>query len=210
MININTIYEAFKISSNPGQTKYIAPSEFNSIIKRALSSLFYTAINDYYVDQTWSEILGYFRREEDSFRTNNVFPFPNRSGKTELLEAKYGTDYNDVTIVSVSEWQDARSRKLDGPTQEYPIAMLMNSGYKVEPIPNRVRYTFLKRPVDPIWGFTLSGTDYIYNPATSTDLEWPEAQLDRFVDRLIDFGAQVKRDVFLPSYKQIKIDQAQP
>jgi len=64
---------------------------------------------------------------------------------------------------------------LTKPTESFPQYLWENERIILHPqsINNvdNIKISYIRRPLDVVWGYTLSGNAYIYNPNTST---WPE------------------------------------
>lgn len=81
-----------------------------------------------------------------------------------------------VEVVTDAVWSDRLASSLKYPDKEYPICRFI--GGRIEFAPKDLKYvsmTYLRMPNPAILGYTIdSNNDIVYNPATSTQFEWPE------------------------------------
>ena len=81
-----------------------------------------------------------------------------------------------VEVVTDAVWSDRLASSLKYPDKEYPICRFI--GGRIEFAPKDMKYvsmTYLRMPEAAVLGYTIdSNNDIVYNPATSTQFEWPE------------------------------------
>jgi len=80
-----------------------------------------------------------------------------------------------VEFVTDGELSVRLNNYIKYPTLEYPVVAYINNQFRIYPdaITN-VTLTYVRKPVTPVYGYTLNGDFVIYDPATSVQLEWPE------------------------------------
>ena len=98
------------------------------------------------------------------------------------------------------------SSKLTAPTTTYPIYVYERQKLFVYPqtIQTGVQATYIRKPVDPIWNFTLSGNAYVYNPDTSLNFELHDAEQTEIVLKVLLYAGVVVKD---PTIIQVAAQQ---
>ena len=98
------------------------------------------------------------------------------------------------------------SSKLTAPTTTYPIYVYERQKLFVYPqtIQTGVQATYIRKPVDPIWNFTLSGNAYVYNPDTSLNFELHDSEQTEIVLKVLLYAGVVVKD---PTIIQIAAQQ---
>ena len=98
------------------------------------------------------------------------------------------------------------SSKLTAPTTTYPIYVYERQKLFVYPqtIQTGVQATYIRKPVDPIWNFTLSGNAYVYNPDTSLNFELHDSEQTEIVLKILLYAGVVVKD---PTIIQVAAQQ---
>ena len=88
------------------------------------------------------------------------------------------------------------SSKLTAPTTTYPIYIYERQKLFVYPstIQSGVQATYIRKPMDPVWNFTLSGNAYVYNPDTSINFELHDAEQTEIVLKVLLYAGVVVKD----------------
>jgi hypothetical protein len=88
------------------------------------------------------------------------------------------------------------SSKLTAPTTTYPIYVYERQKLFVYPqtIQTGIQATYIRKPVDPIWNFTLSGNAYLYNPNTSINFELHDSEQTEIVLKVLLYAGVVVKD----------------
>jgi len=110
----------------------------------------------------------------------------------------------EVYLLTDEEWVEYVTSQIIEQTFDYPIANI-KSGY-IRFLPKNlghIEFTYLRRPVKPVFGYTTADGYIAYNSATSTELEWDELnQVDILYILLSDMGIVIERgDIFQVSEK---------
>ncbi len=70
------------------------------------------------------------------------------------------------------------------PTFDYPISAYTRTGWIINPETIvSIRLSYLKFPVAPVWGYTVTNDQQIFDPATSVNSEWSDTLFGDFVLR---------------------------
>jgi hypothetical protein len=100
------------------------------------------------------------------------------------------------------------SSKLTAPTTTYPIYVYERKKLYVYPqtIQSGIQATYIRKPMDPVWNFTLSGNAYVYNPDTSINFELHDAEQTEIVLKILLYAGVVVKD---PTIIQVAAQQVQ-
>jgi hypothetical protein len=183
---------------------YVSPSEFNT----ALEAFNLEFFNDY--------MKGYEATQEYS---DDLLPFVKTLGDNSnpaIDIDSYGyapipTDYVRYARVNVYELDttcegSVKNRRMVemlnndkfgyritdfyALTKRNPIGTIQNDQFYIQPTGfNKLELTYLRLPVTPVFGFTVTNGEVIYNPATSTELEWPEQTHKDFFEGIVKYMA---------------------
>lgn len=204
--------------ANKDQTgNAMTPSEYNSYLARANEDKFRM---EYGIRERGPNKPIYWQNSQDS--TDALRPFILTStiltaGPNIIpLPANYvhfvaAANYVDglpqpITIVNRDEMNQVRIDPIAFPTEDYPYGTIDGNTILVYPSSiDRIDLTYLRRPTQPVWGYTIVNDEAIYNPATSTQLEWKEMyhiDIARFI--LSYIGINFRDQELLTYAEQIK------
>jgi len=98
------------------------------------------------------------------------------------------------------------SSKLTAPTTTYPVYVYERQKLFVYPqtIQSGIEATYIRKPMDPVWNFTLSGNAYVYNPDTSINFELHDAEQTEIVLKILLYAGVVVKD---PTIIQVAAQQ---
>lgn len=100
------------------------------------------------------------------------------------VSASVKTEIHDVDS---TKWNARINDPVKIPTATYPVCTHNGQELKVMPIAAfpKVIVSFLKRPTEPIWGYTVVGDRYVYDDSASVDFEWHETMMDLIMDKTL-------------------------
>ena len=106
--------------------------------------------------------------------------------------------------VTQQEFNLARRSKLTRPSSSWPMFHITGTFVKILPanvtsaVVPRKTYTinYIKKPTDPVWGYTVNGTTgaYIYNAGTSTDFEIDDTDQTDIIIKILGYCGIIIRD----------------
>jgi len=119
-------------------------------------------------------------------------------------------DSKEVQLTQRNELLYLNSTPLLAPTTTYPIYLYENSKLYLYPktITSDVQVSYLRKPVDVIWNFTIpSGQNYYqYNPTNSVNFELSKTEQSNIILKVLLYSGVVIRD---PSIIQVASQQVQ-
>ena len=95
----------------------------------------------------------------------------------------------DVTVLPSHAFNARLCSKLIKVTKSKPIAKLA-SGQRIRVYPTdlgRAQLEYLTMPVDPVWGYTGTIAEPVYDSTTSTDPDWPEQCLNELAAATLEY-----------------------
>jgi len=115
---------------------------------------------------------------------------------------------HELERVDRGELYHLLSSKLTAPSTTYPIYVYERQKLFVYPqtIQTGVQATYIRKPTDPVWNFTLSGNAYVYNPDTSINFELHDAEQTEIVLKILLYAGVVVKD---PTIIQVAAQQVQ-
>ena len=115
---------------------------------------------------------------------------------------------HELERVDRGELYHLLSSKLTAPSTTYPIYVYERQKLFVYPqtIQTGVQATYIRKPTDPVWNFTLSGNAYVYNPDTSINFELHDAEQTEIVLKVLLYAGVVVKD---PTIIQVAAQQIQ-
>ena len=115
---------------------------------------------------------------------------------------------HEIERVDRGELYHLLSSKLTAPSTTYPIYVYERQKLFVYPqtIQTGVQATYIRKPTDPVWNFTLSGNAYVYNPDTSINFELHDAEQTEIVLKVLLYAGVVVKD---PTIIQVAAQQIQ-
>jgi len=114
--------------------------------------------------------------------------------------------YNEVKVLTDSGWSDYMSSSIITPSKKYPICNFQKGYIRFSPKNMQsVEFTYLRRPVDPVYAYTSDSGFIQYDPVNSVELEWDEPnQIDILYMLLSDVGVVVTRGDIMQVAETVK------
>lgn len=203
--SINDIYLFVQDLINKNQNGYLPPDEFNRLINQAQ----YARFNELYgkpeqyagVNMPVAKIA--YGRTQDITEKLAPFmvtsPLAVTSGEASVpsnLEHSVAMTAGGKTVkrVSLDRLANYVNSPINVPTTDYPIYAQSGETFLVYPTTiSSVSLKYLRLPNEAVWGYTVVDDTPVYNPSTSTDLEWDTTETNNIVFKLLSmFGISVK------------------
>lgn len=189
-INVNTVYQTVLSILNKEQRGYLTPFEFNNLAQQVQLEIFESYFENLnqqlrnpenssdYANRVklLQEKISVF--EEDaaititSVGSKGEGTFPTNLHRLGTLELEYGTKTPvQIQEVTRQEFNLSIRSNLTKPSIDWPIYYVQ--GNKVRILPDNpsagalysYKIQYIKKPEDPIWGYTIGGVgQYVYDP----------------------------------------------
>ena len=128
-----------------------------------------------------------------------------------LFDAGGGLPTEEIQRVERGELYHLLTSDLTAPTTRNPIYLYENKKITVYPqvIQSGIQAAYIRKPLDPIWNFTLSGNAYVYNPDTSIDFELHDSEQIEVVLKILLYAGVVVKDSTIIQVAAQQIQQEQ-
>jgi len=231
-INVNTVYRTVLLILNKEQRGYLTPDEFNKTATQVQLEIF----NEYFEDlnqqlriagndSEYSDRIKNLEQKISIFQSTGVclpavgyFNIPAVTDFYKLGTVIYN-DEKELQYVQPNELLELNLSPITRPSVYWPVYTYRDSKIYVYPktiTGNVISCTYLRKPVDPIWNFTL-GTNYqyIYNPSQynattnpngSQNFELHPIEQTNLIIRILLYAGVVIKD---PSIVQVAAQQIQ-
>ena len=199
-MTIDEIYKFVQFMANKEQRGFIKPSEFNMLAKRAQLDVLKERVGK---ASPSGSIIGYKESAQLSdelypvtvFETSltvsgDLFTFP--ADYLHFISLKYG--FNSVEMVSLGELNSRRGSALVNPSGRYPVGVIEASGVRVytdtigeSNTSNDAKLTYIKKPSDPNWAYTIVNNIEIYNSSDSTQITLSDSTHKEIANRILGY-----------------------
>ena len=224
-VSVDTVYKTVLLILNKEQRGYITPAEFNKIGEQVQLEIFENYFEDLNqqlrIPENNSEYANRVKNlyeKIDIFQhgpTDAVYHAPGSYWYAPGGVHRIGTIiYNNTTEleeIQRNEYLLVNKSPLTKPSTTYPLYILegehtvsagpppaMRQKFIVLPesIQSDIKITYVKRPSNPVWGYTVDGATggYIYNAATSTEFELHPSEQVNIIMQILLYSGVVIRD----------------
>ncbi len=184
MKKIKEIHDQINLLTTKGRTGYHTSSEIDIAVYMASKELY----NEYYKEF-----------EKTNALHDSLSPFTTNPTVITLTNGQYTlpTDFvhdlgeitagaNDVMVDVIDRAAIARRRSntLTPPSAEYPVCVYYDGYIQFYPTTiTNVKFAYLKKPVQPVYAYTISNGRDVYDDTNSVDVEWIETDLAKVTTR---------------------------
>ncbi len=225
MINVNSVYQTVLLILNQQQRGYITPDEFNKIGTQAQLTIFETYASDlnqqYRLQQNDTEYSNRIKNIEEKlqfFQRTTPIPYDGVVSGFPLLDfgipdapTVFGTadtlyrlgsvfyrDYDLGQYVQPNELKQLILSPLTQPTDKFPLYTYENYVVKIYPrsIRTDISISYLVKPRDVVWGFTLDATTgaYLYAETSSIQFDLDVTEQDELIMRILAYAGVIIQD----------------
>lgn len=197
-MDINEVFQFVSWVSNKYQAANISADEFNLACKVVTRDLFNVKIGlpeayqpgspyppqAYQVTQKITDDMRVFIKDVSITKASGYFALPTDYAALSSVSYHYvlnqtgGAPLSELRYIEVLTDAELRSRLEDNvlaPDLKYPVAAYRSEGLLVYPTTiNKLTLTYLRYPAVPVFGFSVSNDEYIYDANTSTQIDFPE------------------------------------
>jgi hypothetical protein len=222
-INVDTVYRTVLLIINKEQRGYLTPDEFNKTATQVQLEIF----NEYFEDlnqqlrvpendseyanrvKNLQEKIEIFQTEGACAPVSDYYTTPDPTNFYKLGTVIYKDD-KIVQYVQPNELLELNLSPLTKPSLYWPVYTYKNERIYIYPktiTGNVISCTYIRKPLDPVWNFTL-GTNYqyVYNSTTSVNFELHPIEQTNLITRILLYSGIVIKD---PQIIQIAAQQAQ-
>ena len=211
-ISIDTVKQYTEFLVRKNNSKTISPTQFNLIINRAQLSVFMDRYGNpheyrpgspvpakaYAITQKILDDLRVFQESANlilSLQGRASYP----TDYVHLISLKYLTQKNGsplhvpIEVVDQDKEGYRLGSEIVGPTKQYPFAVLKNTYFQIYPALVNVELNYLRYPREAFWGSTVVNGRFVFDPATSINLEWEDVVINDIVSQALkSIGISIK------------------
>jgi len=209
-VSVDTVYRTVLLIMNKEQRGNLTPDEFNKTAAQVQLEIFNEYFEDLnqmlrvpgndseYTDRVKSleEKISFFHSLGNCTYTTDHFVTPDSTNFYKIGTVIYKGE-KEVQYVQPNELLEIMLSPLTKPSLYWPVYEYKNSKIYVYPtsIKSDISCTYIKRPADPIWNFTLGlNNQYIYNPTTSQNFELHPSEQNNLITRILLYSGIVIND----------------
>jgi hypothetical protein len=221
-ISVDTVYRTVLLIINKEQRGYITPDEFNKTATQVQLEIF----NEYFDnlnqqiripdnDTEYADRVKNLQEKIAIFQTEGVCPpiaggfdIPTATDFYKLGTVIYNDD-KEVQYVQPNELLELNLSPITKPTKYWPVYTYKDFVIKVYPttITTGITCTYIRKPANPVWNFTLgTNQQYIYDATSSVQFELHPIEQTNLITRILLYSGIVIKD---PQIVQIAAQQAQ-
>ena len=230
-MNINDVHKTILYFVNKEQNAFITPAEIDLVLDKAQLVLF----NQYHTNpklpsNVQAKNYGDSQRIDDAlsaFKSKYTFTsLTSPSGVvtlpadymhlislfTTVYNAQLGRNvYSSVQVMNEEELIERLESQVIPVTADDPIA-IMNSQNRIQLFPEAPAtggVYYFRRPAVPVFGYTQSGRTITYNPLTSTQLEWRDADIMNIIVIALSYYGLNMSSEMIAQFANVKEVQGQ-
>jgi len=191
-----------------------SPNDFNNYAELASIDLF-----NYYNDERNKELI--------DVKMGQTINIPNtlsdfvvyqavmeQSGNEFLYPDDFMYDLALTNSVSKADFKKVDPDKIfnyinstiDAPSLDFPIYMPLDQS-RVVVYPTVIpSLTYLRKPITPVWAYTVINNRPVYDPLTSVDFDWSPTEVYRLTMRILNyFGISIRDTELMQEAQQLTI-----
>jgi hypothetical protein len=199
MYNVNDIYKIITFILRKQRGVFLTIDEVFLMVDKAQLEVFEYYFKDYGITQVIHDALQQFKVTNYQFTSNNGGSVSYAADYLHLLGGVFtvtGSTVNKVRFIQTDELPDALTAQLRKVNTANPIAIDTSVGFQLYPQSAQIGfYSYLKRPVKPVYGYTKVGRTITYDANTSTQLDWSDAYISKIIAKaLAYYGINMDED----------------
>ena len=230
-MNINDVHKTILYFVNKEQNAFITPAEIDLVLDKAQLVLF----NQYHTNpklpsNVQAKNYGDSQRIDDAlsaFKSKYTFTsLTSPSGLvtlpgdymhlislfTTVYNAQLGRNvYSSVQVMDEEELIERLESQVIPVNADDPVA-IMNSQNRIQLFPEAPAtggVYYFRRPAVPVFGYTQSGRTITYNPLTSTQLEWRDADIMNIIVIALSYYGLSMSSEMIAQFANVKEVQGQ-
>jgi len=198
-VTADEVYRTIQLACSKNQSGYIDPDQFNLIIKLGgLGFLDYLLgqVEQYQPGRPQPRVaLGMSKTIRLSLAAvidpisslaidgTGLSPYP---ANLQMVDAMFTTDMKKIRFVQQNKLDSYLNSSIT-PIDTNPIFLIDSAGFQFYPITlGTAKISYVHTPVEVIWGFNNNPNgDPIYDPTTSVDPEWYDADMMQVIVRAL-------------------------
>ncbi len=181
---IKEIHDQINLLTTKGRTGYHTASEIDIAVYMASKELYNEYYEEFEKENALHDSLSPFTTNPTVITlTNGQYTIPS-DFIHDLGEITAGANDVMVDVVDRAAIARRRSNTLTPPSVEYPVCVYYDGYIQFYPTTiTNVKFSYLKKPVQPVYATTISNGREVYDDTNSVDVEWIETDLAKVTTR---------------------------
>jgi hypothetical protein len=200
---IKEIHDQINLLTAKGRTGYHSPTEIDIAVYMASKALYNELYQVYEETNEISDSMSSFLSSPTLLTlTSGQATIPD-----DFIHEVGNISANGKPVKRVTHAQLSKRlvSALTPPSADYPICVFYSSFIKFYPTTiTNVYMTYLKKPVQPVYAFTVSSGRPVYDDDNSVDIEWGHDDIIRVTNKALEILAQNLSDPMLSQYSKDK------
>ena len=211
-INVNSVYRVILSVLNKEQRGYLTPDQFNRLGRQAQLDLFEKSFYDYNrqltkrnvqgVNSEYGDIAENIEEKIDLFAKSATLTLANNATTVSAPSDLYRTiqlvtsdRLTDIEKIKKTEYTFYAASQLAAPSSSFPVYYFDNGVFNILPqsITNPV-IDYIRKPLDPVWAYTVNGGQYTYDEVNSRDFEIHQSDETDLVIKILAYAGVVIKD----------------
>ncbi len=233
LANINEVYNfSLGLITNKEQSGEISPDQFNLAINVAQQQYFKVKLGipelysvekreapqQFQASQSISDSLRKFIVSATLTKSGNGFNLPpnfaawgdNDYLEVQLIDGQNVAVNQSIEFVTIGERGFRLNNYIKPPSYQYPIVTYLDNQLVVDPAGiTGIKLSYVRYPTTPVRAYTVVNDFNIYDPANSTQLEFPNLDWEDIAHIAIDYWSTNLREEFLKQSEQSRIKTGQ-
>jgi hypothetical protein len=231
-VNVDTVYRTVLLIINKEQRGYLTPDEFNRTAAQVQLEIF----NEYFEDlnqqlrvpdndseyanrvKSLEQRIAIFQEVATCVYASSVFTPVLNSNELYRLGTVIYDNEKEVQYVQPNELLEFNLSPITKPSKYWPVYTYKNFNISVYPttIQSDISCTYIRKPLNPIWNFTIESPNYqyVYDPTSydpntnlgSRDFDLHSSEQTNLITRILLYSGIVIKD---PQIIQVAAQQAQ-
>lgn len=182
---IKTIVDRIQMLNRKGLSPYYSPDQIVEEVHAESMDIWRKYIRFFEEEQILSVYLDPLKGNETITLTSGVGTLVNSKSQYRTGILLPSTEIK-VTLTDIAHWANSVNDSIRVPSTDYPICRIDNATINVRPVSvSAVVVHFVKKPSKPVYAFTESSDDYVYDDANSVDFEWTQELHGDIVKRVL-------------------------
>lgn len=202
---IKQIHDLVGLLTTKGRTGYHSANDIDIAVYAASKELFNLYYKSFQANNDISDSLRPFIVGPVSISlTAGAYTIPDEFIH-EIGQITAGTSDKSVDRIDHQSLAKRRNNSLVPPTEDYPICVFYATTIQFYPTTiTNVKWTYLKKPIQPVYATTISSGREVYDDASSVDIEWNEIDVLKITERTLGFLGINLEDMKLVEYSELK------
>lgn len=206
---IKTIHDRVNFAIKKGLTGYFSPTQIDNEVYAEILNMWRKYVDEFERTRLINVYLNPFIQTEDATPNGVTGAVVLTSAYNYPVAIRVKATGKPVKEVDQARWDHLINHPIESPTTDYPICKFENKFIWARPVAiGELTVSFVKKPIRPVYAFTTSGGRYIYDDASSVDVEFDEILHDDIMNRVLkNLGISVREDFLVRVSEQDKMQE---